>query len=305
MKPSSLPSNPHRSGSVAVQFWLLAISVSWGFNWPAVKLALSEMPVWSMRAVGMTAGSILLLALTRLSGRTLGVESREWPALVAASLLNVTAFNVLTAVAQTLMPTSRAVILAYTMPLWTALLARVFLGERLTPRRRTALALGAAGLAAVLIPLGPQLSLPGVQHGIAAILAAAIAWAGGTIVMKRAAFTTDPVVNTAWQLVLGTVPVWIGALLFDPAALAMLTPSTPMGWGGLVYNAVIGIAFSYFLWFGIVARLAASAAAIGVLLVPVIGVASSMAIIGEQPSLADGIGFVLIAAAVFINMKET
>ena len=67
---------------------------------------------------------------------------------------------------------------------------------------------------------------------------------------------------------------------------------------------MIGIALSYFLWFGMVARLPASTASIGVLLVPVVGVAASMAIIGEEPSLADGLGFVLITAAVFINMRE-
>ena len=67
---------------------------------------------------------------------------------------------------------------------------------------------------------------------------------------------------------------------------------------------MIGIALSYFLWFGMVARLPAATASIGVLLVPVVGVAASMAIIGEQPSLADGLGFVLITAAVFINVRE-
>src|SRR5262245_42814728 len=92
----------------AVKVWLIAIAVSWGFNWPAVKLALNEMPIWSMRAVGLTVGGSLLLVLARASGRSLQVEARQWSALIIAGLLNVTAFNVLTAVAQTLMPTSRA-----------------------------------------------------------------------------------------------------------------------------------------------------------------------------------------------------
>ena len=81
-------------------------------------------------------------------------------------------------------------------------------------------------------------------------------------------------------------------------------PVSLAGWGGLLYNSVIGIAFSYFLWFGMVARLPAAAAAISVLLVPVVGVTASMAIIGEVPSLADGLGFLLITAAVAINMRD-
>lgn len=302
------PSYPPEAqpGSGIARAWLFVIALSWGFNWPAVKLALNEMPIWCMRAVGLTAGSSVLLVLARASGRRLRVEPRQWPVLILAGLLNIAAFNVLTAVAQTLMPTSRAVILAYTMPLWTALLARIFLGERLAPRQRAALGLGAAGLAAVLVPLGSQLGAPSVQQAIVAILGAAIAWAAGTIVMKRAGFASDPIVNTAWQLAIGAVTVWFGAVAFEATALVNLAfwPSSASGWGGLVYNSVIGIALSYFLWFGMVARLPAATASIGVLLVPVVGVAASMAIIGEQPSLADGLGFVLITAAVFINMRE-
>src|SRR5262245_9435904 len=264
------------------------------------------MPIWSMRAVGLTAGSLLLMGLAKASGRALQVAGRQWPALVLAGLLNVTAFNVLTAVAQTLMPTSRAVILAYTMPLWTALLARIFLGEVLSWRQRRALILGAAGLAAVLMPLRSKLGEPTVEAAIAAILGAAIAWAAGTIVMKRAAFASDPVAITAWQLAIGATSVWVGAWAFEARELASLSfwPQTWAGWGGLVYNSVIGIALSYFVWFGMVARLPAATAAIGVLLVPVVGVTAAMAIIGERPSLADGLGFLLITAAVFINARQ-
>jgi drug/metabolite transporter (DMT)-like permease len=301
-----IPPPQRLAGAAAVKAWLIAIAMSWGFNWPAVKLALNEMPLWSMRAVGLSVGGGLLLALARASGHSLKVEARQWPALIAAGLLNVAAFNVLTAVAQTLMPTSRAVILAYTMPLWTVLIARIFLGERLSPVRRTALLLGAAGLAAVLWPLASQLGTPTLAPGVAAILAAAIAWAGGTIVMKRAGFTADPLVITAWQLGIGAVSVWLGALALETRLLTTFAiwPHSAAGWGGLAYNSAIGIAFSYFLWFGLVQRLPAATAAIGVLLVPVVGVAASMAIIGERPAVTDLVGFALITAAVFINLRE-
>ena len=300
-----------RGGDMAPGFgrtaWPLLIALSWGFNWPAVKLALNEMPIWSMRAVGLSAGSLLLLALVRASGRSFAVAGRQWPALILAALLNVTIFNVLTAVAQTLMPTSRAVILAYTMPLWTALLARLCLGERLPLRRQLALGLGAAGLAAVLAPLRSGLAAPALQAAVAAILGAAIAWAGGTIVMKRANFRADPLSLTAWQLAIGAASVWLGALAFEAEALATFSfwPHSLLGWAGLLYNSVIGIALSYFLWFGMVARLPAATAAIGVLLVPVVGMTAAMGLLGEQPSLADGLGFVLITAAVVINARDS
>jgi drug/metabolite transporter (DMT)-like permease len=53
-----------------------------------------------------------------------------------------------------------------------------------------------------------------------------------------------------------------------------------------------------------VARLPAATAAIGVLLVPVVGVTASMAIIGDEPSLTDAMGFLLITTAVFITTRQ-
>ena len=301
---SSAPTSAKSSTSGAVRGWIGLIALTWGLNWPAVKLALNEMPVWSMRAASLTAGAALLLLLARASGRTLAMARDDWAGLVIAGLLNITGFNVLTAIAQTLMPTSRAVILAYTMPLWTALLARLFRRafEPAAPPGTRARRRGAGGgcRAAVVEPRRTRRA-----GRDSRILGAAVSWAAGTIVTKRAAFSGDPVVTTGWRLAVGAVTVWAGVLAFEGAYLSSgaFGPTTAWGWSGLVYTSVIGIALSYFLWFGIVARLPASAAAIGVLLVPVIGVTSAMAIIGEQPSLFDGVGFLLIIAAVVVNMR--
>jgi drug/metabolite transporter (DMT)-like permease len=287
----------------AATLWLLLIAASWGFNWPAVKLALNEMPVWSMRAAGMSIGALLLLAFARIAGRSLKVVRAEWPALVIAGLLNMTAFNILTAFAQTRMPTSRVVILAYTMPLWAALLAWLILGERLARHRLAALALGAAGLAVIVAPLAPQMVDEDVQIGTLSILGAALSWAAGTVHIKRAALNGDPIATTGWQLAFGAATAWLGYAAFEAGRAATFWPVTAWSWGGLIYNGVFGVALSYLLWFSIVARLPAATAAIGTLLVPVVGVVSAMAIIGDRPSPFDYVGFALIVAAVLLNMR--
>lgn len=299
----SQPTPPRAPRLDAATLGLLLIAASWGFNWPAVKLALNEMPVWSMRAVGMSFGAVLLLALAAAAGRSLRIVRAEWPRLAVAGLLNVTGFNMLTAFAQTRMPTSRAVILAYTMPLWAALLAWLILGERLKPRRLAALALGTAGLGVIVAPLAPQMDDVDVQIGTLSILGAALSWAAGTIHIKRRGLAGDPVATTGWQLAVGAATGWLGYLAFEATRDGPFWPVTAWGWGGLVYNGMVGIALSYFVWFGVVARLPAATAAIGTLLVPVVGVASAMAIIGDRPSAFDYLGFALIVAAVMLNMR--
>lgn len=294
-----------RGADLGATLGLLAIGLLWGFNWAAVKLALHDMSVWSMRACGLGLGAALLFALAATTGRSLRVPRRERPALFLAGLLNVTAFNLLSATAQTLMPTSRAAILAYTMPVWAAVLARLFLHERFDRWKWAALALGGAGLAIVVAPLAPHLGEGGTALGVLAILGSAWSWAAGTILTKKVGFTADPVATTAWQLLVGAVSALAGLLVFAlPAGTGHILPLTAGGWAGLLYNGVLGIALGYFLWFGVVARLPASTAAIGVLIVPVVGVVSAMLVVGDRPTGFDAAGFVLILAAVVVNMRS-
>ena len=60
---------------------------------------------------------------------------------------------------------------------------------------------------------------------------------------------------------------------------------------GLIYSGIIGSGLCYFLWFGIVRRLPASTAALGILASPVIGVITAMIVLGERPTWYDAIGF--------------
>jgi drug/metabolite transporter (DMT)-like permease len=66
---------------------------------------------------------------------------------------------------------------------------------------------------------------------------------------------------------------------------------------GLIYSGIIGSGLCYFLWFGIVRRLPASTAALGILASPVIGVVTAMIVLGERPTWYDAIGFALMLAA--------
>ena len=76
-----------------------------------------------MRPLRHAAGAVLLLGAAGLAGHRLRVERAEWPALAAAGFCNVLVFNLCTALGQSLMATSQAAIIAFTMPVWATLLA--------------------------------------------------------------------------------------------------------------------------------------------------------------------------------------
>ncbi len=73
-----------------------------------------------------------------------------------------------------------------------------------------------------------------------------------------------------------------------------------MSWQGvlaLLFTGFIGVGLAYFLWFAIIERLPTATASLGSLATPVVGVGSSMLLLGERPTAADVLGFVLILAA--------
>jgi drug/metabolite transporter (DMT)-like permease len=216
--------------------------------------------------------------------------------LALAGLLNVAAFNVCTAYAQLHTSTSRAAVLTYTMPMMSALLAVWLLGERLSRRALLALACGSAGLLLLAWPALSAFAAPGSKAsilGLAMPLAAALAWALGTIATKRWPLEGERIVHTAWQLAIGAGCAGAGAALAHEAWPAHW-PATAVA--AMSYHVVIAMALGYLLWFVMLQGQGAAVSALTTLAVPVVGVLGAMVLMGERPSPADWSGFVLVLA---------
>ncbi|MFL6930404.1 MAG: EamA family transporter, partial [Xanthobacteraceae bacterium] len=72
----------------------------------------------------------------------------------------------------------------------------------------------------------------------------------------------------------------------------------------LAFHGPIGTGIAYLLWFTIVGRLPAATASLGSLLTPVVGIGSTVLLVGERPTFADAIGFMLIFAAAAAVLLE-
>ena len=88
----------------------------------------------------------MLTAILVIRRESFAVPKGKWPALIAASAMNVGVWNIATSLAVLYIPSGHASVLAYTMPLWVALLGFVVFGQRLTPRLLAAIAIGAAAV---------------------------------------------------------------------------------------------------------------------------------------------------------------
>jgi drug/metabolite transporter (DMT)-like permease len=213
--------------------------------------------------------------------------------LLVISLFNITIWHVLSAYGLTLIEAGRAVIIAFTMPLWAALLSSIILKDALTSRRITALALGLAGLA---ILIGPDLQALGAAPlGASFMLAAAVSWALGTVIMKTREWTMPILVLTGWQLLLGSLPVVAGMFFFEfPVGLSMISIR---GLLGFTYSVVVAMFICHTMWFALVRVLPAAIAALGTLAIPIVGVYSSALVLGEQVGVREVIALCLVVAA--------
>jgi drug/metabolite transporter (DMT)-like permease len=271
---------------------LVGVSLAWGLSWPAMKIALDEIPPFSMRTGTSGLATVTLFALAFLQRRRVRIPSPVAGVhLAVAGFLNVACFTLFSAFAQLATATSRVAVLTYTMPIWAALLAYPILGERLNVVRASSLLLCAAGLAVLVYPLLGSNDL----IGLVLALSTAVTWAAGTVYLKWARIDADPIAIAAWQLLVALV-VTICCLLMFEGSLHWW-PVHPRALGAMIFAGMAGSAFAYLLWFEIVRRLPATAAALGVLSAPVVGVVASTLVLGERPSIHDIIGFVLILAA--------
>ena len=266
--------------------FVLITSVAWGLNWPVNKYIVSEWPPLPARGLAGVVGGLSLAAYAWMRGQSLFVPREQRMRLAISAFLNVTMWMAVMGLALLWLPASEAAVIAYTMPVWTALLAWPLLGERLVLARVIALVLAFAGLAILLAGDGMSASvtkLPGV--GLA--FAGAIAFALGTIFLKKFPIRLPAATSTAWQLALGCLPVALIGLAFERPSFSALSAT---GWACMIYTTFGGLCVAYMSWFAALERMPASVAAIGTMLVPVIGVLVSVAMLGEP------LGLVQIAA---------
>lgn len=278
------------------RIWIAALL--WGANWPAVKIILGHAGPWSLRATGLACGAVVLAIIARGFGEQLRVAREHVGRVIVAGLLNVAGFNICAVFAQLSMPTSRAAIMTFTMPLWAAVFSRVALGEPIDLLRGIALALGAVGLCILALPFMDVVREGGVPFGLVYVLGAAIFWAAGTVYLRARPVDATPIASTFWQVTVGAAICTAGLALFETPHLDL---SEPRALTVFVYHVIFPQAVAYALWFSLARRVSAMTMSLGTLLIPVFAVAITGVLLSDWPSRLDVAGLALIMLAVIVD----
>ena len=256
-----------------------ALTLVWGTNWPLFRIALDELPVWTFRTIVLTIALATLSVILLVRRESFAVPKGKWPALILAAAMNIGIWNIATSLAVLSIPSGHASVLAYTMPLWVALLGFVVYGQRLTPRLLAAIVIGAAAVAALMAPNFRDYAQA--PLGLFWGLLAGFCWAVGTFIVKRTTWPGMGLSLTFWQVAICLPPIALGALLLDGVPTHL--PSTK-ALAATIYTGAIPMALGTTAWFALVKALPAQVAALSSIAIPIVAIVSGILLLHEPLS---------------------
>ncbi|MHB8487603.1 MAG: DMT family transporter [Candidatus Dormibacteria bacterium] len=282
--------------------WLtmLAISLIYALCFVAIKAGLQFAPPLLFAALRTFLGGVFLLAIIRTQRIPLRPPRSLWPWIGAIGLVATT----FTYGAMFLSPgrtgAGIASILGNLQPLIVIVLATAFLSERLTRYSGAALVLGVGGATLTAAPalVGPDgYGLPGAVLALAASIGAAV----GSVLIKRvgrfhvADFRGAVVTISAWQLVVGSVPLFLLS--------ALLERHVHLVWNGelvsiIVVLALVGTSLPTVIWYSLIQHHDVGRLSIFLFLVPVFGTLIAFVAFREPLSVPAFAGMALTIAAV-------
>ncbi len=270
--------------SLKVPALLLALTLMWGTNWVLFRVALDELPVLTFRS-GVLVSAILSLGLImRIRGESFVIPKGRWLALIVASATNVGIWNVATSMAVLYLPSGHASVLAYTMPLWVALIGLAVYRQRLSGRLLAAIVIGAAAVVALMIP--NFASYAKAPLGLFWGLLAAVCWAIGTFVVKRTDWGGMGLALTFWQVALTVPPIVLGMVAID--GIPTHLPSTET-LAVMIYTGGLPMAFGTVVWFTLVRILPTQVAALSSIAIPIVAIVSGIVLLHEPLSALQAV----------------
>jgi len=280
---------------------IAVLTLVWGCNWPVLKLGVTELPPLTFRASTLLFAALGLLAVSKWSGQSICIPRAWWGRVLILAILNIAAWNGLILFGVQQMQAGRSAILAYTMPLWSVLFSLVLLHEPLSKRKVVGLLLGMAGM---IVLLGDDLR--NVQRspvGAMFILAAAISWAFGTVLLRRWEPPIPQNTLTGWMMIIGWIPIAGCVPLLDAHPLESLVHASATVWFAIVYNIFLAGTLAHWAWFKMARTLPVAVSSMSSLPVPVVGVLSGMLFLGERPGASEFIALALVLASLVAVLR--
>lgn len=273
----------------------------WAICFPLITIGIGYSPLLTFAAIRASLSGGVLLVVAFVLDRPLPHGARNWIALAFIGFGATTlAFFGMFHAAEFVSP-GIATVIASTQPLIAALLAHFFIGERISSRGKVGLMLGFLGI--VLISVPQLFSSEGNSFGIgtAYIIISVLGITLSNVIIKRIATEIDPLMAMGWQLVIGSIPLGIVAVVMeDPMSVRWTVEFL----GSLFGLSIAGTALVYWIWCKVLQSVELSRANAFTFLVPVFGLGMGAIFYKEQLQDVAIVGIVLALFGIYQVSKE-
>ena len=280
---------------------LILAPACWGIGTVISKAALAEVPPLTLLPIQLAASLAALAILMRRQGISLRGEGSSL--LGRLGLLNPGMAYALSLFGLTMITASLSVLLWALEPLMILILAAWFLQERITP---VFIVLSVIAVGGMVVILFDPSSNSGRMTGVALTLAGIACCAAYSVITRRwipDARETSQVIlaQQGHALALGLALVVVIGLAggqVQPTAL------TPLGLVSAIGSGVLYYAGAYWFYLGALRQVPASTAAASFYLIPIVGVAAGVLLLGERLDPRQWVGAVIVLAAVLALLRQ-
>jgi drug/metabolite transporter (DMT)-like permease len=269
--------------------------VLWSSAFSVAKLALADCPPLILLATRFLAAGALMLAFARLQGLRWTLGRREIALFAVLGIANQAVYLGIGYIGLREISSGLSALIVSANPVVTAVLAVLFLGERMTWGKSLGLLLGIGGVAYIV---GSRLAI-GADHlqGILLTILALLSLVGGTILFKRFAPKGGLWIGNGIQSLAAGVATLPFALTFE--SVGEVVPTWRL-LAAFAYLVLIVSVFAYLLWFQILTVSGATAASSYHFLMPPLGMLFGWLLLGERMAVSDMLGIVPVVLGIYL-----
>ena len=281
-------------------FW--ALGLIWGSSFLWIKIGVQELDPFTLVGWRLFFGTVGMVAVLLWRRPPFPRKKSTWVALAALGIINTALPFVLITWGEQSIDSAVASVLNSTVPLFTLVIAHLFLrDEPITARRSAGLLIGFAG---VLILMARDLRLDNLRLGLlgqGAVLLAAVSYAAASVFARRTMREVSPLVQAFVPMAFADALVWsIATQAGDPGRLPTLTST----WMALLWLGLLGSCIAYLIYYSLLHSVGATRATMVTYVFPVVGVALGVVFLHERADwhLLAGAALVVSSIAV-VNWK--
>ena len=286
---------------------LLAVAIIWGLGWVAGRVVALHIPPFTAGWARYILAVACFFIFLKVTKQWVTPTREQWKIITAIGFLSTFLYQAFFMYGMRWTAAGDASLMITFNPLFTALLAIPFLGEKFDLRLGTGLFLAVCGVV-VIAWYSPNVDLPMNERllGDALIGMSALSWACTTILMKKAMTGENPMSPlhlTVWSSAVGLL-IQTPAVIWEFSQVGYPTEASIDAWAWLAFLAIFSTVLSY-VWFADGIRtIGAGRSAMYVYLVPIIGIFSGWLLLDEKLGFSLIVSFILIVGGVYLAQSK-